>query len=144
MTGPDLRGWTARKTPGNQPMEGRLVRIVALDAEAHWRGLWAAFGGGEGVDVWTYMSLGPFSDEASFLAGMRWIENRSPDWVPFAILDKPTGRAFGTVRSYAVEMPSRSGAIRQSISRCWRRSWTHWAKSAPTSTLYDSSLRLTK
>jgi RimJ/RimL family protein N-acetyltransferase len=77
-------------------MEGRLVSVVALDAETHWRDLWAAFGSGSRPDVWTYMPIGPFPDAASFAAGIRWIEARSPDWVPFAILDKATGRAFGT------------------------------------------------
>jgi RimJ/RimL family protein N-acetyltransferase len=77
-------------------MQGRLVRIVALDADAHWRDLWAAFGGGGGPDVWTYMPIGPFAGATAFAAGMRWIESQSPAWVPFAILDEATGRAFGT------------------------------------------------
>ncbi len=96
MKATSLAGWTPRDIPSRQPMEGRLVRIVALDAAAHWRDMWDAFGGGKGPDVWTYMPIGPFPDEPSFKAGIRWIEGRSPSWVPFAILDRTTGKACGT------------------------------------------------
>ena len=95
MTERDLSRWTPREQPGNAPMQGGLVALVPLDAEAHWRDLWAAFGCDGRPDIWTYMPIGPFPDEASFAAGIRWIEGQSPDWAPFAILEPATGRAFG-------------------------------------------------
>jgi RimJ/RimL family protein N-acetyltransferase len=92
-------------------MEGRLVRIAGLNVKTHWRDLWAAFGSGRGPDVWTYMSIGPLPDEASFKAGIRWIEDRSPEWVPFAILDAATGRAMGTASYMRVDAANGSAEV---------------------------------
>jgi RimJ/RimL family protein N-acetyltransferase len=106
-----LSSWTPRPPPGAAPMEGGLVRIVAFSAEAHWRDMWEAFGSGKGPDVWTYMPIGPFPDEASFKSGMRWIECRSPAWVPFAILDRASGKAFGTASYMNIDAANGSAEV---------------------------------
>lgn len=92
-------------------MEGRLVRILPLDPDAHWRDLWHALGGPAGGDVWTYMPIGPFGDEATFRAGMHMIARNSPDWVPTAILDKATGRALGTASYMRMDPPNGSAEV---------------------------------
>jgi RimJ/RimL family protein N-acetyltransferase len=111
MSERDLSRWTPCDPPGDAPMEGRLVRLVALDAEAHWRELWEAFGGGKGPDVWTYMPIGPFPDEASFKAGMAWIEARRPDWVPLAILGRASGKAFGVACYMRIDAANGSAEV---------------------------------
>lgn len=111
MSGVHLTRWTPRDLPGSEPMEGRLVRIEALDAEAHWRDLWAAFGSGAGLDAWTYMPIGPFPNEASFAAGMRWIEGQSPAWVPCAILDRASGKPFGTASYMRMDAANGSAEV---------------------------------
>lgn len=103
--------WTPCDLPGPTPMEGRLVRLVALDAAAHGRDLWSAFGGGAGPDLWTYMPIGPFPDASSFEAGIRWIEGRKPDWVPFAILDRATGHARGTASYMRIDAQNGSAEV---------------------------------
>ena len=107
---PDLGQWTPRRLPGNAPLEGRLVRCAALDPDAHWRDLWAAFGGSGSVAIWDYMPIGPFADQAAFLDGMRWIASR-PDWVPFAILDSATDRAFGTASYMRIDAANGSAEV---------------------------------
>ncbi len=111
MSQPDLREWTPRQPLSFEPMEGELVRIVELDADAHWRDLWVAFGGGQGADVWHYMPIGPFSDEASFADGMAALQARRPDWLPFAILDKATGKAMGTASYMRIDAASGSAEV---------------------------------
>ncbi len=91
----DLAGWSPCRLPGNEPMRGERVELVALDADVHWRDLWDATGGAGGRAIWTYMPIGPFDGEADFREGIAWIADR-PDWVAFAILERTTGRAFGT------------------------------------------------
>jgi RimJ/RimL family protein N-acetyltransferase len=111
MSSADLTRWSPRDFPGSEPMEGRLVRIVALDADTHWRDLWTAFGSGKGSDAWTYMPIGPFPDETSFAGGMRWIEERSPAWVPCAILDKASSKAFGTASYMRIDTANGSAEV---------------------------------
>lgn len=111
MSGAGLEAWAARVPLSDAPMAGRLVRIVALDADRHGHDLWDAFGSGKGPDVWHYMPLGPFPDETSFDAGMRWLEGRRPDWLPFAILDKASGKAMGTASYMNIETANGSAEV---------------------------------
>ena len=83
-------------------MQGRLVRLVALDPERHWRDLWDGFGGAANAAIWDYIPIGPFEDERSFREGIAWIATR-PDWIPFAILDAASGRALGTASYMRIE-----------------------------------------
>lgn len=91
----DLSQWVPCRLPDQKPMEGEMTRIVALDPEAHCDDLWEAFGGARTPDMWEFMPVGPFEDKEAFRQGLRWIAMHS-DWVPFAILGRNTGRAFGT------------------------------------------------
>lgn len=92
-------------------MEGRLVRIVALDAKAHSADLWRAFGQGSGPDIWHYMPIGPFPDLAALRGGMESLERRHPDWLPFAILDRATGKAFGTASYMGIDGANGSAEV---------------------------------
>jgi RimJ/RimL family protein N-acetyltransferase len=92
-------------------MAGRLVRLVALDTDAHWRDLWSAFGGAAEPDKWKYLAIGPFAEEASFVDGIRSIEGKRPDWVPFAILDAATGKAIGTASYMRIDAANGSAEV---------------------------------
>ncbi|MYZ49003.1 GNAT family N-acetyltransferase [Propylenella binzhouense] len=106
----DLSGWSPRALPDASPMAGALVELVPLDPEAHWRPLWRAFGGAESRAVWTFMPIGPFEGEAAFREGLRWIAAR-PDWVPFAILDRAGGGAFGTASYMRIDPANGSAEV---------------------------------
>lgn len=90
-----LAGWTRRPLPDQIPMEGGLVRLVALDAELHGDDLWQAFGEADQAALWRYLPIGPFDDRGAFTKGIELVATR-PDWVAFAILDRASGRALGT------------------------------------------------
>ncbi|MEM7570046.1 MAG: GNAT family protein [Pseudomonadota bacterium] len=68
----DLSQWSDCALPGDRVLTGRLVRIEPL-RDAHLSGLYAAVAGPENDDIWRYMPIGPFHDQASFkLAADHW------------------------------------------------------------------------
>ena len=62
--GPKLPDWTAPPVPDMVPLEGRYVRLEALDADRHAAILFKAFDGHH--HVWDYMPVGPFASAAQF------------------------------------------------------------------------------
>ncbi|SER38418.1 Protein N-acetyltransferase, RimJ/RimL family [Faunimonas pinastri] len=95
MSQPDLVHWSSRPLPDLSPMQGRTVRLEALDGERHGADLWQAFGQTANATFWDYLPEGPFADEESFRAALLTVERR-PDWITFAILDAASGRALGS------------------------------------------------
>jgi RimJ/RimL family protein N-acetyltransferase len=61
----DLSTWTKRQTPGLVALAGSRVRLEPLDWAVHGAGLFAAVGGQHREDLWRYMPVGPFADEAA-------------------------------------------------------------------------------
>jgi len=81
---------TPAKRPEPVTLAGRYGRIERL-AQHHDAALWKAVAGHD--EIWTYMSYGPFADQAAFST---WIASRLAleDPYSYAILD-PSGRAVG-------------------------------------------------
>ena len=89
-----LSGWSERARPARASLAGRWGRLEPLDAARHGHDLWAAI---EGHDsVWTYLSYGPFPDEATFLA---WLKGREEltDPLSYAVVDQASGKAVGVL-----------------------------------------------
>lgn len=63
--GPPVEGGDAL-APKRRILEGRFVRLEPVDPEAHAGPLWRAShdGSEEAARMWTYLSYGPFADEA--------------------------------------------------------------------------------
>ncbi len=82
------------KPPGPVTLSGRFGRLERLDVARHGRQLWEALRGhGE---LWTYLFVGPFPDEPSFMA---WIKTRARDDSPYyfyTVVDRE-GRAVGLI-----------------------------------------------
>jgi RimJ/RimL family protein N-acetyltransferase len=82
-------------TPGQRPgpvaLQGRYGSVVRLDAARDAADLWRALQGHDAL--WTYMSYGPFADEAAFTT---WLAGRQQldDPYCYAVLDA-NGRAVG-------------------------------------------------
>lgn len=93
-----LPGWTARRRPQRVVMTGRTCRIEPLDRARHAADLFAAYAAEPTGRDWTYLTEGPFANEADL---GRWAEGLSAKDDPlfFAIVEAPTGKAAG-VASY--------------------------------------------
>lgn len=62
----NLRDWTRRERPGQWPLAGARVVLEPLDWAAHGAGLFQAVAAPDVKDIWDYMPIGPFRDQAQF------------------------------------------------------------------------------
>jgi RimJ/RimL family protein N-acetyltransferase len=100
--GAPLPHWQSAPKPAREVLLGQYCRLEPLDADRHGRQLYAAFTqSGDSVD-WTYMYIGPFADEASYLAYVRTVQD-GDDPQHFAIIDLASGQAIGTVASMRID-----------------------------------------
>lgn len=70
--GPPVEGEDARP-PERRALEGRFVRLEPVDPDGHVGPLWRAAhdGSEEAGRMWTYLSCGPFGDEAEMCTWLR-------------------------------------------------------------------------
>jgi len=88
--------WTERPLPSSTPMVGRYCCVETLDASCHAADLWAAYAEAPDGRDWTYLVAGPFSGLEDYTSYVQRIsESRDP--FHYAILDRATGKAVGTV-----------------------------------------------
>lgn len=94
--GAALPQWKARALPPRIVIEGRYCRIEPLSAKRHAAGLYAAYSRAGDGRAWTYMTVGPFADADAY---RHWAEAaaRSADPLHFAVVDRATGAALGTL-----------------------------------------------
>jgi RimJ/RimL family protein N-acetyltransferase len=91
-------GWTPRALPPRRAMQGRRVRIEALDPEAHAEDLFHANSADREGRNWTYLPYGPFERLEDYRA---WITQNclGADPLFHTIVDQQSGKALG-VSSY--------------------------------------------
>ena len=94
--GEALPSWKKRALPPRIVIEGRFCRVEPLSAKRHAASLHAAYSGAPDGRAWTYMSVGPFADADAY---RHWAEAaaRSADPLHFAVVDRATGEALGTL-----------------------------------------------
>lgn len=94
--GREVSGWTPPPRPGHAAMEGRVVRLEPLSADAHAADLHRAFAGHDGL--WDYMPYGPFVSSGAY---HRWAKEREAGEDPrfFVLRDRATGHCGG-IASY--------------------------------------------
>jgi RimJ/RimL family protein N-acetyltransferase len=94
--GPDVPGWSARALPPRQPVEGRFCTLEPLDAARHADDLYAAYAQAADGRDWTYLFVERPADLQSTRA---YVEraSKSVDPLHFAVVDKQSGRAVGTL-----------------------------------------------
>ncbi len=100
--GAPVTGWTARPLPSAETLEGAYCRLERLHAERHAADLFAAYGTAPDWRDWTYLPNGPFEEPQAFL---RYIEAaaKSADPRHYAVIDKRTGKAVGTLSLMRIE-----------------------------------------
>ena len=61
-----LADWTPRERPGQRPLTGARVVLEPLDWNTHADGLYQAIAAPDIADLWDYMPIGPFKNQAQF------------------------------------------------------------------------------
>lgn len=91
--GVEVPEWAGAEFPPKTVMSGWGCRLEPLDPERHCASLWQAFGADSG-SMWTYLTSGPFEDEAAMLA---WLQQSAAKADPqfYAIVDEASGQALG-------------------------------------------------
>ena len=94
--GEALPSWKKRALPPRIVIEGRFCRVEPLSAKRHAASLYAAYSQAPDGRAWTYMPVGPFADADAY---RHWAEAaaRSADPLQFAVIDRATGEAVGTL-----------------------------------------------
>lgn len=110
--GPLVAGPDARR-PQPMTLDGDRVRLTPPRPAQDAADLFAATHGPEHQALWTYLTAGPFADEAAFAADFA-VSQASAGLAPFTIRDRATDRAVGRASFMRIEPAHRSievGAI---------------------------------
>ena len=94
--GAPMPAWKTRALPSRIFIEGRYCRLEPLAAARHAADLYAAYGAAPDGRDWTYMTVGPFVDAASYATYARQAA-RSADPLHYALVDRQSGAAVGTL-----------------------------------------------
>jgi RimJ/RimL family protein N-acetyltransferase len=103
--GPPVPGWTSREPPQRTVIGGERCRLEPLDATRHAADLFAAFVQASDGRDWTYMSVGPFADDAAYRAHVERAA-ASTDPLHFAVIDLARGTAVGTLAFMRIDPPN--------------------------------------
>ena len=97
-------GTTPARRPARAPLEGRFVSLVPVDPDVHGHGLFVSSHDGsvEADRMWTYMSYGPWPDEAA-MRGWLDLLPASEDPLFLAVIDRPTGDPVGIMTFMSVD-----------------------------------------
>jgi RimJ/RimL family protein N-acetyltransferase len=88
--------------PRREPLAGRYVDVVPIDAKRHGDDLYAAATGPGTETMWTYLTIGPWTERASLDAWLAQAE-RSEDPFVYALVDKTAGKALGVATYLRIE-----------------------------------------
>jgi len=93
--GQSMPEWSGRPRPERRAIEGRYCYLEALHPR-HARELYEAYGVASDGRDWTYMVMGPFSDQIAF---EEYINKAaaSEDPLHYAVIDRTSGKAVGTL-----------------------------------------------
>ncbi|GLK87320.1 N-acetyltransferase [Pseudomonas turukhanskensis] len=96
--------WTPVVAPTRDTLQGRTVRLEALDPAHHGDDLWQALQGPDSDPLlWDYLPYGPFAERAAFDT---WLSNNaaSKDPLFFAVVEQTSGQVQGLL-SYLTIAP---------------------------------------
>lgn len=100
--GAPMPGWAPRPLPSAETLEGRYCRLERLNVERHADDLFAAYRTAPDARDWTYLPNGPFDNASDF---WRYVEAAAASIDPrhYAVIDKKTGKAVGTLSLMRIE-----------------------------------------
>ncbi len=71
--GQSMPDWQPRPLPQREVLQGQVCRLEPFSVASHAEALWQAWSLAEDGRDWTYLSDGPFNDEAAWLTMLlRW------------------------------------------------------------------------
>ncbi len=94
--GAPVPGWVPRPLPSAATLEGTYCRLELLNVERHADELYAAYSAAPDGRDWTYLGVGPFADAQAYRCHAE-AAARSIDPRHYAVIDKRTGKAVGTL-----------------------------------------------
>ncbi|WP_424589341.1 GNAT family N-acetyltransferase [Buttiauxella sp.] len=90
-----LPDWQPRPRPERLVLQGKFCHLEPLSHD-HAEDLWAAWNTAKDDSGWTYLSIGPFSNQQQFTAFIDTVA-QSNDPLHFAVIDELTGKAVGSL-----------------------------------------------
>lgn len=122
--------WRGAEFPPHRELSGWGCRLAPLDPARHCGALWQAFAADSGA-MWTYLTSGPFENEAAMLA---WLQQSAVKADPqfYAILDEASGKALG-LASY-LRIDPQAGSIEVG--------WLHFSPALQQSRLATAAMAL--
>lgn len=128
--GAEVPDWRGAEFPPHAELSGWGCRLAPLDPERHCGSLWQAFDADSGA-MWTYLTSGPFEDEAAMLA---WLQQSAAKADPqfYTIVDAASGRALG-LASY-LRIDPQAGSIEVG--------WLHFSPALQQSRLATAAMAL--
>jgi RimJ/RimL family protein N-acetyltransferase len=103
----ELVDTTPAKRPQREPLVGRYVDVLPLDARLHGDDLYLAATCPNTETLWTYLSSGPWRDRTSFDT---WLvdQQASSDRFAHALIDKASGKALGMANYLRMDRENRT------------------------------------
>ncbi|QLQ80653.1 hypothetical protein HG537_0D06540 [Torulaspora globosa] len=92
--------WEGRDAPGKVVLTGEFCQVEPINAEKHGLQLFESFKV-IGDKIWTYVPIGPYESLESYKEFLEECARRD-DEIHFAIVDKTTGDAVGTIAFISV------------------------------------------
>lgn len=93
--GISIKDWQTRPWPEKVTVKGEYCRLEPLDSDKHALELFEAYKKSENDGIWTYISIGPFTEFKSYRDFLSDLAD-SANEVHYAIVSNTTGRAVGT------------------------------------------------
>jgi len=94
--GSPVPGWSPQPLPTAETFDGAYCRLERLNADRHADDLYAAYRTAPDHRDWTYLNVGPFDDPQAYRQHAETAQ-RSADPRHYAVIDKRTGKAVGTL-----------------------------------------------
>lgn len=104
-----VENWNGRELPQRVTLTGEYCQLQPLDSEKHGFQLFEGFQA-SGDSLWTYVPCGPF-DSAEHYKEFVDARNSEEKSVFFAIVDRTSGRAVGTVALISVDEQNGSAEV---------------------------------
>jgi RimJ/RimL family protein N-acetyltransferase len=93
--GEPVPNWSGAQLPSRVTLEGRHVRLEAVDVARHARDLYIAYSTATDGRDWTYMAYGPFETFDAYREHLTHAATLD-DPLHFALVDRVSGEALGT------------------------------------------------
>lgn len=91
-----MTNWSKRDFPKKVLLEGTYCRLEKIDPEKHFADLYKIYGPEGNPETWTYIPMEGFQSENDFSNHLKFI-SQSQEFVQYAIIDKVSGKALGTL-----------------------------------------------